>query len=130
MTMDIDLQHCTLVASDTKMHDTTDSLDWQVDRACCMSREEVERMLEAANWAPTHGRTEPWRYIVLGQEGMQAFANITLEVQNALRSFLPESSSWFGCQCSSILQPSASTLATAWSSNIAGGILQQVHAIA
>ncbi len=37
-------------------------------------------MLEAANWAPTHGRTEPWRYTVLGQEGMQAFADLTLEV--------------------------------------------------
>ncbi|KAK9863652.1 hypothetical protein WJX84_011796 [Apatococcus fuscideae] len=44
-----------------------------------VSRQEVERMLEAANWAPTHGRSEPWRYVVLGQDGMQAFANATLE---------------------------------------------------
>lgn len=22
----------------------------------------IELMLEAANWAPTHGKTEPWRY--------------------------------------------------------------------
>ena len=48
---------------------------------CWICREELERMLEAANWAPTHGRTEPWRYVVLGQEGMQAFANATLEVR-------------------------------------------------
>ena len=30
-----------------------------------VSREEVEQLLEAANWAPTHGRTEPWRYVVI-----------------------------------------------------------------
>jgi nitroreductase len=24
----------------------------------------IEKMLESANWAPTHGRTEPWRFIV------------------------------------------------------------------
>lgn len=24
----------------------------------------VERMLEAANWAPSHGKTEPWRFAV------------------------------------------------------------------
>ena len=30
-----------------------------------VSRAEVEQLLEAANWAPTHGRTEPWRYVVI-----------------------------------------------------------------
>lgn len=25
----------------------------------------IEEMLEAANWAPTHGKTEPWRFVVL-----------------------------------------------------------------
>ena len=24
----------------------------------------IERALEAANWAPTHGKTEPWRFVV------------------------------------------------------------------
>lgn len=28
--------------------------------------EDVERLLRAANWAPTHGRTEPWRFKVVG----------------------------------------------------------------
>lgn len=28
----------------------------------------VERMLEAANWAPTHSRTEPWRFVVFESE--------------------------------------------------------------
>ena len=26
----------------------------------------LERILDAANWAPTHGKTEPWRFVVLG----------------------------------------------------------------
>ncbi len=30
-----------------------------------VSREVVEDVLEAANWAPTHKRTEPWRFKVL-----------------------------------------------------------------
>jgi len=27
-----------------------------------ISREEIEMLLKAANWAPTHRRTEPWRF--------------------------------------------------------------------
>ena len=30
-----------------------------------VSREELERLLEAANWAPTHHRSEPWRFVVI-----------------------------------------------------------------
>ena len=30
-----------------------------------VSQEEIERLLEAANWAPTHHRSEPWRYVVV-----------------------------------------------------------------
>jgi hypothetical protein len=37
-------------------------------------------MLQAANWAPTHGRTEPWRFVVLGQRGMQEMQLLTEEV--------------------------------------------------
>ena len=32
----------------------------------------VELMLEAANWAPTHGRTEPWRFVVYHGAGRGA----------------------------------------------------------
>lgn len=32
----------------------------------------VERMLEAANWAPSHGKTEPWRFVVFHGEGRRA----------------------------------------------------------
>jgi len=30
-----------------------------------LTREEVEMVLEAANWAPTHKKNEPWRYTVM-----------------------------------------------------------------
>ena len=30
---------------------------------------ELETLLEAANWAPTHGKTEPWRYVVISGYG-------------------------------------------------------------
>lgn len=30
-----------------------------------ISKAQIERVLEAANWAPTHKRTEPWRFKVL-----------------------------------------------------------------
>jgi nitroreductase len=32
-------------------------------------REQIELLLEAANWAPTHGKTEPWRFTVYTGEG-------------------------------------------------------------
>jgi nitroreductase len=41
-----------------------------VDRAL------IERMLEAANWAPSHGDTEPWRFTVFTGEGRQALAEL------------------------------------------------------
>jgi len=30
-----------------------------------ISKETIEKILEAANWAPTHNKTEPWRFKVL-----------------------------------------------------------------
>lgn len=33
-----------------------------------ISREEIQKLLEAANWAPTHRRTEPWRFRVFHDE--------------------------------------------------------------
>jgi len=36
-----------------------------------LNREEIETLLDAANWAPTHKNTEPWRYTVIsGTEGL------------------------------------------------------------
>jgi nitroreductase len=36
----------------------------------------IERMLEAANWAPSHGDTEPWRFTVFMGDGREALAKI------------------------------------------------------
>jgi nitroreductase len=43
-------------------------------------RELIERLLENANWAPTHGLTEPWRFVVFAGEGRKALS----EMQSAL----------------------------------------------
>lgn len=41
-----------------------------------VERRLIERMLEAANWAPSHGDTEPWRFSVFAGEGREALAKI------------------------------------------------------
>ena len=45
-----------------------------------MCREQVNQLLEASNWAPTHGKTEPWRYVVIGREHMQEMLDLTIRV--------------------------------------------------
>jgi nitroreductase len=35
----------------------------------------VRLMLEAANWAPSHGQTEPWRFTVFAGEGRQGLSD-------------------------------------------------------
>lgn len=43
-------------------------------------KEVVQSMLEAANWAPTHGKTEPWRFVVMsGKEQIRAFLDAQFE---------------------------------------------------
>jgi nitroreductase len=36
----------------------------------------IERMLEAANWAPSHGDTEPWRFTVFSGDGRETLASL------------------------------------------------------
>jgi nitroreductase len=38
-----------------------------------IDKETIEKLLELANWAPTHGRTEPWRFYVYTGEGFRNF---------------------------------------------------------
>ena len=39
-----------------------------------LSNEEIGTILEAANWAPTHQKTEPWRYsIIKGSENIESY---------------------------------------------------------
>ena len=35
----------------------------------------VKEILELANWAPTHGRTEPWRFIVYSGDNVKEFCH-------------------------------------------------------
>lgn len=42
--------------------------------------EQIETMLEMADWAPTHGRTEPWRFIVLDQLKAKHFCALHAEL--------------------------------------------------
>jgi nitroreductase len=35
----------------------------------------IRQLLELANWAPTHGNTEPWRFIVYSGEAVQRFCH-------------------------------------------------------
>ena len=38
----------------------------------------VEQLLEAANWAPSHGQTEPWRFVVMTGDARLALAEAVL----------------------------------------------------
>ncbi|HXB91365.1 MAG TPA: nitroreductase [Puia sp.] len=46
----------------------------QFEKGSVVSDETVGQLLENANWAPTHKRTEPWRFRVFTGEGLSAFA--------------------------------------------------------
>lgn len=38
------------------------------DPQATVARATIDRLLEAANWAPTHGKTEPWRFVIFETE--------------------------------------------------------------
>lgn len=40
-----------------------------------VTKEEIETLLEAANAAPTHKRTQPWRFVVFKGEGLNRLGN-------------------------------------------------------
>lgn len=44
-----------------------------------ITQEELDLILESANWAPNHKRTEPWRFFVLEGEALNRFADFMLE---------------------------------------------------
>lgn len=41
---------------------------------------QVEMLLEAANWAPTHNLTQPWRFVVLEGCSKAQFERLTIEL--------------------------------------------------
>jgi nitroreductase len=46
--------------------------------------EQVKEILQLANWAPTHGRTEPWRFIVYAGDKVREFCYQHAELYKAL----------------------------------------------
>lgn len=54
-------------------------------------REVIEQMLENANWAPNHGITQPWRFVVFHGQGLQKLAdyqsNLYKELSSAAGNF-------------------------------------------
>lgn len=40
----------------------------------CVPEEQIRSLLELADWAPTHGKTEPWRFIVFEGAALKAFS--------------------------------------------------------
>lgn len=49
----------------------------------------IESMLEAANWAPSHGDTEPWRFTVFMAEGRARLADLFESAQRDLKPDAP-----------------------------------------
>lgn len=47
-------------------------------------REAIERMLEAAVWAPNHHLTEPWEFVVLRGEAKRLFAEMRRDFRRTL----------------------------------------------
>ena len=48
----------------------------------------VQQMLENANWAPTHGMTEPWRFTVFVGAARERLASFLAETYKAITCLL------------------------------------------
>lgn len=49
-----------------------------------ISKEDILTILEAANAAPTHKRTQPWRFVVFQKEGVQRLGNELARIYKAV----------------------------------------------
>lgn len=45
-----------------------------------IAREQIEEVLEAGNWAPSHHGTEPWRFYVMTGKGRQVLADAYADI--------------------------------------------------
>ena len=43
----------------------------------------IKQLLHLADWAPTHARTEPWRFVVFSEEAVQEFCAAHAELYKA-----------------------------------------------
>ena len=50
----------------------------------------LERILDSANWAPTHKKTEPWRFKVFKDKSKDKITSLTLMV-NVVKKILHQS---------------------------------------
>jgi nitroreductase len=41
-----------------------------------IDNETIKTIIEAANWAPTHGKTEPWRFFIFDNQNIEKFATL------------------------------------------------------
>lgn len=49
------------------------SVSWAKMNGQVIPNETVNELLSLADWAPTHGRTEPWRFLVFAGESLKRF---------------------------------------------------------
>ena len=61
------------VLKDRRSINLRDLLPVPIARLC------LEQMFEAANWAPSHGHTEPWRFTVFGGEARHKLGEVFAE---------------------------------------------------
>ncbi|MCB0429893.1 MAG: nitroreductase [Flavobacteriales bacterium] len=47
-------------------------------------REIVEKLLDVARWAPTHGMTQPWRFIVFEGDGVKRLSGVQAQTYERL----------------------------------------------
>jgi len=47
----------------------------------------INRVLASANWAPTHGYTEPWRFVVFCNDGLKKLSNFHTELYKSVTPF-------------------------------------------
>ena len=57
----------------------------------CIEKKQWEIILEAANWAPTHQKTEPWRYIIIeGQDAIISYLDFIENFYESIENSVPE----------------------------------------
>lgn len=62
-------------------------------------REQIEAMIQAANWAPSHAHTEPWRFKVFGGQAKEDLMHFNAELYKSKtpeERFLPDTYAGFG----------------------------------
>jgi nitroreductase len=97
---------------------------------------DIQAMLEAANWAPSHGKTEPWRFTVFAGEGRQqlsdafgeAYCLLTPperydpEAEQAQRARVWQAPVWISIGMQPAMSPHGEALRPEWEETIAVGI--------